>query len=554
MSIDRRESGQSRRRRVLYQTTRDSTPETAAERRSAERLREARRPTASYGSHVNRRLRGRWFSLVPVSRTAMSICGILVFGSALLLTLLHFAAVSWLPLASNEELARPFRLDRSDSFGSWARAFFLAAGSATALLIYQLRRYKVDDYTGSYRIWRSVIVLVAILSVDSICHLVPWLGAMIDAGFGKRMALSGADWIRIVLTVGGGALALRLVAEVRRSKLALAMTLVALVAFAIPLLSHWKLIDTSQMRGWMLWTSSPLIASAALWISFGGYLRMLFREVRGFDAERAAMKQEMVEARKSAKIKTEEPETPRGWFRRRAETSAEKTLLKPTKSRLATPSTTSLAQPEAKEPLKREPSTETKRSWFAFAKSKKRVDATEPTNVQKPKIVPAKPVEATKPVVVEKSVVAATPVRKLKPTALKQETEAPAKRSWFSFGRNKSVDANLVGVPQVSAPAKPVTVATKTSPAILESRIEPEKPARKGLGSWLRRDSAVKDDIPEAKSKIPADTRPVTASLSTDAEDDDDDDVSDDSVDWGSMNKSERRRMRKEMKRSGRAA
>jgi len=500
MSIDRRATSQSRRRRVLYQFSRDFTPESPAERRAAEKLREARRPTASYGSHVNRRLRGRWFSLVPVRRRTIGYCGIAILGCTALLTVLHWAAVAWAPLAYNAELARPLRLDRPDSFGAWARTFFLAAASATSLLIYQLRRYKIDDYKGHYRIWRPIILLLAAMSVDSVCGIVPWVGAMIDAMFGQRIALTGADWFRIVLTVGGVALALRLVVEVRQSKLALGMMLVAIASFATPLFSRWGIFDGSTMTGWLAVTSAPLIASGTLWLSLGGYLRMLYREVRGLNEESLPQVQETSEQRKPAKksdIVEEEPAEKPGWFARwksnrksELESAAEANPVRsPRVEKLPAEKKEIESNHEAKEPVEKKDSAAPERkSWFALRR-KKKDDA-----VSKDDVVPTamKPTVATAPIVKSEAAPA----------------EEKVKRSWFS--RKPVVPETDAAKPGVPKPATPTPAAAASS------------------SSAARQNTADSDD--------------------------DDDDPSDDSVDWGSMNKSERRRMRKEMKRSGRAA
>ncbi|HBJ38537.1 MAG TPA: hypothetical protein DDZ51_28040, partial [Planctomycetaceae bacterium] len=286
MSIGRRETSNSRRRRLLvYQNSREEIAETAADRRQFEKLREARRPTAIYGTSVNRMLRGRWFSLVPVRRRAMTGAALAVFGVAALLCLGHWAAVVWQPLAYRPELARPFRLDRPDSFGAWVRAAFLAAAGGTSLLIYQLRRYRNDDFRGSYQIWPPVIALMFVASLDAVCQLVPWGGELIELVMGRRVALAGSDWIRIVLTVGGIALAMRMVAEVRHSKLAIVAISLAILGFAIPMASRWNMFASDTPVRWLMVTSAPMMASAALWVACGAYLRKLFREVRKMDAE-----------------------------------------------------------------------------------------------------------------------------------------------------------------------------------------------------------------------------------------------------------------------------
>ena len=565
MSMDRRVSAESRRRLVIYQTGRDAPTGTAADRRAAEKLREARRPTANYGSHVNRRLRGRWFSLVPVRRRTISLYGAAILGSAMLLSLLHWAAVTWPVLANNDALSRPLRLDRPDSFGAWARTFFLAASAATALLVYQLRRYKVDDYKGHYRIWRPVILLFAILSVDSICDLVPWAGAMIDAILGKRIALAGADWIRIVLTVGGAVLAIRLLAEVHRSKLAFVMMFVAVASFAIPLLSRWNLFDATTMPGWIAVTTAPLIASAALWISVGGYLRMLFREVRGLDQEHTTAPELAVKKSKSSERELVSPEEPRGWFGRRSKATKNVDAVDPD-SRKPEPkpprenqraesrrseSTSADTDSDAKEP---------KRRWFALRSAKSKEAAT--TAAKVPAAV--KPVVAAK-VVAEKPVVEKPVVEKAVAKGAKTEAEAKPKKSWFSFGRTKpnsdGTDSDLAKKPAAVAkpqPAKPTTeVAPIPKPIPIPiskpaTATEPAKAERKGLGGWLRRDAA-KPVAADEKQVVPSPAT-VSAASNTDDADGDEDDVDDGSVDWGAMNKSERRRMRKEIKRGGRAA
>ncbi|MFG0263294.1 MAG: hypothetical protein ACF788_12955 [Novipirellula sp. JB048] len=273
-----------RRRRVLYSTQQaDLTTATAASRRAAAQLREARRPTATYAARVHRRLRGRWFSLVPVKRrTLVGVAGVL-WSAAILLCAAHYASVAWPSIVSQPELARPLRLDRPDSFGRWFTCAMLAACAGASLLIYQVRRYRVDDYTGQYRLWRLVLIVMGVASVDSLVSVVDWAGAMIDVAFGKRVALSGSDWLWIVISIGGAVLALRLIAEVRRSRWALLTMIAAWLIMAISAAAKWHIFSVESIARWGMVTSAPLLACTTLFISLGGYLRMLFRQVRNLD-------------------------------------------------------------------------------------------------------------------------------------------------------------------------------------------------------------------------------------------------------------------------------
>ncbi len=485
MSEAWRGSAQSRRRRVvLYQSAQDQPAETAAERRSAEQLRRARRPVACYGAHVNRRLRGRWFSLVPVRRRAMAGYAATIIGSSLLLCLLHWVSVSWPPLATRESLARPLRLDRPDSFGAWMQAVFLAAAAGTALLIYQLRRYRADDFKGHYRVWRTVLVLLIIVGINSLCDLTSWVGAMIDELVGRRVGFSGGDWFRILLSVGGAVLALRLISEVRRSMVALPLLVVAWVCFALPMAVRWNFLSIESLPRWLMVTSAPLVASATVWVALIGYLRTLFREVRHVsDADTLAIKLQQ-------------------WRRRLA---------------AARSSTSAIA--------------------VADQPKSPRISA------------PAAPAKVKPPITTTRD---------------KDPEPIPPKRRWFGFRKAQPAPSGDVAS---TAPDRAAAVGKGSTSVSDDKRrsLEPKRDAsevsvkpKRGLGSFFKRSPTGEPAIavPPGTSAAPV-TGSDTAKPNpqTRVEDDEEDPSGDDgSIDWSSMSKQERRRVKREMRRGGRAA
>ncbi len=506
MSTDRRQIAQSRRRRVIYQTSLEDGPETAAERRAAERLREARRPTAHYGSHVRRRLRGRWFSLVPVSRMALSGYALAILGFTALLCLMHYLSVRWEPLALREELARPFRLDRPDSFGTYAHAIFLLGAAGTSLLVYQLRRYKIDDYKGHYRLWRPVIVLLALMSLNSVCGLVPWAGTVIDTVIGKRVAMAGADWLRIVMAVGGTVLAVRLLAEVHRSRLSLAMMVVAVACWFAPLLGYWNLFEVNTFSGWMTNTTTPLIAAAAFWVAAGAYLRMLFRDVRGLDSiteEAVALPATRSKRQSDEADNAEEADERRGWLSmfRRDKSAIEKPSdapEKPRRQRAVTRQSESEAEddaPESRVADRTTPAAASKRRWLGLRRAATTLDGDKSRSAKSPRsgaepasddAVPkkrwfgrsAKPVnqESNEAAGVAKGETTKAATAKAA-TAQADKSDQP-KRSWFGLKRPAKANADEATQKPVSKPAPPVAKSTATEPAAAK---------KGGLGGWLSR-------------------------------------------------------------------
>lgn len=485
-----------RRRRVLYSANQaDNERSTAASRRETERLREARRPTAAYGSRVHRRLRGRWFSIVPVRRRTMITISSLLGGFALLLCAAHYAAVAWPSLAYEPEVARPLRLDRPDSFGRWFMVALLAGSACASLLIYQLRRYRNDDYQGRYRLWRLVLVVLALASVNSLVSIIDWSGALIDVAFGKRVALTGGDWIRLVVSLGGAILALRLIAEVRRSRFSLCMMTLAVALLAIPEAANWNVLPVDTLFKWTAVTSAPLLGCTALFISLGGYLRMLYREVRQID-ENDSLKDRFQQMRlrvfqRSADGETknfaEESDNPeprrKRWGRRRKE-SAETDLEE--------------EQPEEEgsgaEAEDNENAPRARRRWLGLRRAKT-------DNEQ----------------------------------SGEQQTEAAPRKKRRGFSMRLSPPTSDDG-------------QTGGDEAADEQQDEPSEKGPKIGRGWLRRKKQAAEETGTAENSSNKDSAAQSPTASPS------DAIDAEEIDWDSLNKAERRRLRKQLKRQNRAA
>ena len=501
MTSGRRHS--DRRRRVLYAAHHaDSSSSTAASRRTAERLRQARRPAAAYGIRVKRRLRGRWFSLVPVRRRTLVGLASCLMAITLLLCIAHYAAISWPWLAYRPEIARPFRLDQPDSFGRYLICLLLASASGVSLLIYQLRRYRIDDYRGHYRLWRLVVVVTAVASVQALVSLTTWCGALLESAVGKRVALTGADWIRLVVSIGCTILALRLIAEIRRSRWALGWMLVGCGCFSIPELHKWNVLTVESAGTATVVTAAPLLACTALVLAFGVYLRMLYREVR--------------EIQEGESLRHRLTRVASTWFKRKTEreTGDRDEEPKPRRTRSAKRTTAGRATHDAsdREDLEQEPPTdkrESRRGWFG-----RRRKVSE-RNKQEDEVS----------------------------TDATAEDEPDAKAP----GRSKS----LRGFLRRRASAESDTESPDQERSESPDSESDEEPKRSRWG-WSRRKNAARTSEEPTDD---ADSAPA-AHDSTEAESESevDQDPNGDDIDWSTLSKAERRRLRKKLKRQGRAA
>jgi len=534
-----------RRRRVLYSAQQaENGPTSAASRRAAEKLREARCPQMAYGSRVQQRIRGRWFSLVPIRLRSILLVSFIISLLATILCVAHYAAVTWTPISTRPMIARPLRLDRADSFGRWCMVAMLTVTAGIALMTYQLRRYRNDDFGGHYRLWRVVIVFSVLASVNALASLVDWSGAIIDAGFGKRVALAGSDWVRLVVTFGGAVLALRMVAELWHCRTALILMLTSCILFVIPEAVQWNILKTESAEYWTLATTAPLLGCTTLLIAMLTYLRLLYREVKQVEdtsitdrlqqfRQRLFQSEETGDEESATpddRISTE-PKTKQRWWQQRqsddkASSKTEQERPKPQtnqgnsgkrdltkKQKKVGVSQTADEEvmdqtPEAKPP-------KVKRRWFGLRAPKASASETSTESGMK----------------------------------ASSESEQKAKKSG-----NKRTRASSRSKSASSSQTKPLEIFEN------ESDKTDKTTARKGLMGWRRNKEAKQSEAEErADSSRPqsqeqraaAGIKPTSPQPQNDTEDES---MESDEIDWSSMNKAQRRRLRKQLKRQNKAA
>ena len=517
-----------RRRRVLYSAHQaDHEPASAASRRAAEKLREARCPQMAYGSRVHRRIRGRWFSLVPIRLRSMLLVTISLTLLAALLCVAHYLSVAWTPLSSRPQIARPLRLDRPDSFGRWFIVAMLTVTAGISLMTYQLRRYRNDDFGGHYRLWRVVILVSALASVNALVSLVDWGGAIVDAGFGKRVALAGSDWVRLLVTLGGAVLALRMVAELWHCRTALILMLTGCILFVIPEAVQWNILKIDSAVYWTVATTAPLLGCTTLLIGMLTYLRMLYREVKQVEVVSVMDRLRQFKG---------------NLFRQ------EEDLDGGSSSR------------ETDSPV---PKSEKRRWWQSKSKSKLEPQPPTPsTATSRPK-----PVSRRKP---EKTSTASQTAAKDHVETVESSKNGETKRRWLGFRKPKSPATKTKSPADDKHHAQESLVTTSATKSKKrdkhagktpgESGVTESQPERKSFMKWRRKkspDSTPPIEQTESTQATPPKhvSKPVNQTTDKQIQNQSsEEELDNDTIDWKSMSKAQRRRLRKQMKRQNRAA
>ncbi len=112
-----------------------------------------------------------------------------------------------------------FDAGRGASLSTWFSSLLFGLAAAGSVLVYSIRRHRLDDYRGSYRLWLWCAAAWLVMSIDATANLhTPFSAAMAQAT-GWSMLGGAAWWIGIwggILAI----LALRLLLEVRECRTA----------------------------------------------------------------------------------------------------------------------------------------------------------------------------------------------------------------------------------------------------------------------------------------------------------------------------------------------
>lgn len=283
-----RDARNNRRRRVL----RDQAEETSTQRkgrktRQSEELdasdEKLARRSAGYSQEVRRACGARLVQMIPVrksSYTALVVVSLLI---PCVLLLAHYmiyvsGSLVWYghPLATMLDASHP------RSIAAWlgSNTWLLCLG--VTLLTFQLRKHKLDDYDGEYRLWFWMVLTCVLASMDATTRFTELLGLALNSWSQQTLGWSGPAVVTATLATLVGLLGLRLCTELKTVPTSLVFWLVGLISWAgsAALAQEELRLEISlQLRIWLkvsLW----LGGLTAIWLSAVTYLRSVYIEAQ----------------------------------------------------------------------------------------------------------------------------------------------------------------------------------------------------------------------------------------------------------------------------------
>ena len=287
-----------RRRRVLLDASTAEQSEGTRKNNSVSQTGElGGKKGAGYSQDVRQACGTRLVQLIPVRRRsfiALIVASIAITAS--LLTAHYLVYVNgWLPWYGHP-LAVALDATHPQSIAAWLGSHLWLLCLGATILTFQLRRHKLDDYNGEYRLWFWLVFTCVIASIDSTTHITELFGHSLDRWSRANIGWSGQAVVLATLATLVGMLGLRLCTELKTVPTSLICWLIGLASWAgsATLAQEMFRIDMAiQTRIWLragLW----LIGLTSIWIAAVAYLRHVYMEAqrrflaRGLLARRAA--------------------------------------------------------------------------------------------------------------------------------------------------------------------------------------------------------------------------------------------------------------------------
>ncbi len=274
----------------------------------------------AYSHSVRGTCQQRVVQFIPVRK--VSLAGVVAASAALplLLIILHYCvfvngALDW----SGHPMSALLNANSPRSLAAWMCSHLWLLCLGATVLTFRLRRHKLDDYDGEYRLWFWLVFTCLIGSIDSTTRLTELFGAALDRWSQLHVGWSGVAIVSATLATLIGMLGLRLCSELKSVPTSLVLWLVGLVCWAgsAALSQSMFHLEMSTATRYWLRASLWLTGLTCIWLCSLYYLRATFMEAQKRFLSRAMASAQTVPWRE--RLRESMPKMPKmpkfGWSR-----------------------------------------------------------------------------------------------------------------------------------------------------------------------------------------------------------------------------------------------
>jgi hypothetical protein len=279
-----RQSGQraERRRRVLMEEATQGADASTARPPSEAAPSKAPAAVGNYDAQTLDECRYRLTDLIPTRLWSLSVLGLTVLALIAGVQALYGGVLLDPRVELPPRAGSVLDVSVSGSLASWLAAMLLAVAAAGGWLLFVLRRHRKDDYRGHYRIWIWAGGGLLFASVDAGTGLHTIFAVLLTRLAGTPLFGTGDVWWVGLYSLVFGSLAIRMLVEIRRSRLATFSLLATGVCYALAACVWLSVIplDGGTLQK-MLGSSLSLLAAACLLGTVVVYARYVYLDAQG---------------------------------------------------------------------------------------------------------------------------------------------------------------------------------------------------------------------------------------------------------------------------------
>jgi hypothetical protein len=218
--------------------------------------------------------------------------GLLVVGGVAIVALLgamHYFAANIAVFAGLPTL-RPFDLGAPGSIAAWISAIVLFVAAAGCLLVYSIRRHRIDDFRGRYRVWLGASAACVMLSATSVAGLHQVVAHSLSHITGWTALRDGSAWWIAVACLPLTWIGIRVLLDARECRLAAIFMGVAVMCHGVATASYFGFIPAGEQQNASLVTGVTMALGHWLMLAtVVTYARFVILDAQGLVTARRAV-------------------------------------------------------------------------------------------------------------------------------------------------------------------------------------------------------------------------------------------------------------------------
>lgn len=168
------------------------------------------------------------------------------------------------------------------SLASWFAAVVLLVASGACLLTYSIRRHRIDDFRGRYRVWLGAAIACLLMSMNSVTGLHQVAADALGHLTGWTALRSGAVWWLMLAGLPVAWIGLRALLDTRECRVAAGLLSLAVACYMFSTVSYLGVAVSEDLRVRSITTGSSLMIGHWLALaSVVAYARFVVLDAQG---------------------------------------------------------------------------------------------------------------------------------------------------------------------------------------------------------------------------------------------------------------------------------